>query len=387
MKTYQDFKQINEAIPSDPLQDLEKQIDALFDELKQKLRSTTEPRQGWLDNLNKWYAKNKHRYEWTLQEYHDVTNYMGTLYEALTDPNVEAVLDEYKEKLKQIVRTYMSSGPQTKQRKPKAEPTAAPTPAEAPKTSVTPTAVTQPAEAPKTIQTQEPPSTVKPAEVPKAPVVTQPTEVPKAAQQEPEEDDKLARLGAAILLARDVVGDDNITPDDINHALKQPLNLQSHGALRDTYIKVAKAYKQQQSDSQAPTVTKDQIQPPKTPTPPAKAPIPDQPAPANQLEPSADDLRAMKPSQFKDWLLDHDPELAGAYEGEKWWGKSFRDELIMSYMRMRALKNKTTESLQYKVNKYKEMLRKEDRPEFLLHEATKVPFNERVAFYKKKLTS
>jgi hypothetical protein len=406
MKSYKDFKRVDEAaVAPDPFQELDKQIDALFDELKQKLTNPANPKSAAEIGWKNWIALNRHKYEWnSLAEYHAIKEFGEEFHEALTTAGpFDAVVDEFREKMKQMVRTFVAS--QQKVRKPRTpkpvappvDPSAAstvtPTPKVAPTAPIEP-AKPAPAPAAKEPET-EPEDTPAPVPTPAPATVAKPTVQPpapapaKAAEPAESEEDKLMKLGAAIAFAKDMEGDQDPSDEDIQYAMQQPLNVQHHSVMRDAYIKLARDYLQKKAGSNlasSATPTKDQIeQPPTQEEPPAKGPVP---APAGaSLHPTREDLMAMTPKQFKDWMEENDPELVGAYEGMKWWTKGMRDEIVGSFITNRDFLSKKTESLQYKVNKYKELLRRDNRPERLLSEAAKLPFNERVNFYKKKLSS
>jgi hypothetical protein len=88
----------------------------------------------------------------------------------------------------------------------------------------------------------------------------------------------------------------------------------------------------------------------------------------------------MTPDQFKAWIMKNDPELADAYEGQNWWHTNKRPELVGAYFNNPKRK---TESLQHVINRYKDMLRSENRPKII--SLRDVPLSEKVQFCKMKL--
>jgi hypothetical protein len=367
MKSYHDFKKINESDEMlSVVQELEKQIDDLFDELRRKIHSPKDSRTSTHDALLAWLAKNKQKYEWTkLAEYFAIKDFSQKFYEALTtEEDIDTVLNTYRKKLKQLVRKFL--GVET--------PPAAEVPA--PKAEVP---------APK-------------AEVP-APKAEVP---PKAAEVvKPEEEEALMKLGYALSLLRD--SEDEIPLlDHIKAYLKMPFDAKHPGHTKDKYIQNAQAYlKQTNSNLHDLGLMKT------SDNNPTKAPIQGTPPP---VYPTKIQFEQMAKKQFENWLAasspqipneilqsmtghqfhlfiqKHDSDLEDAYVDTKPspWTKR-RDEIIGEFIRNRD-RLKQTESIQCRVNKYKKMLQQPNRPEILLYEAAGVPLSERVNFYKKKLS-
>lgn len=497
MKTYQDFKRKDEAVETaNPSQDIERQIDALFDELKKKVRDleNPQPRQSYADMVKTWMARpraERERIAAGLESY----NYLRQFQEALAVNDIDTVLDEYREKLKQMVRTYAASmavpqaAPQAaapQQVTPAAEPQVQPQPKPKPKRQPKPvekSVETPPQQA--TIPPVEaaPQKTVPPVPKPKEePPATQAKPTPKAeippVQEKPQEDparDNKIRKGYAVLLARSVLDTKDVSQEDIDYVMSQPFDHKYHANEKECL----KAYDEfEASQKAAPPAGKDKIDAAPEPAAQNKGPIPDTPEPVNPMTekgwaktkselkdmsdeefkafvmdndpdgipimlghydgensptawwhqvhrqeainelpadlikkkkkvpsppppsdgslPTREQLMAMTPQKFKQFLLSHDTDLAKSYEGQPWENRSFRPEIVDSLLHFWQLQDDKEnasinqmpmESLKHRVNKYKEMLRQDNRPELLLHEAAKVPFNERVSFYKKKLRS
>ena len=482
MNTYQDFKRKDEAVEiSNPSQDIESQIDALFDELKKKVRDleNPEPRQSYADRVKAWYdspkVRQKMAYNPTFRSLESY-NYLQQFKEALSVSDIESVLDEYKEKLKQMLRTMAASQPASQAPKPVtpvAKPPVAPkmeTPPIA-KPPVAPKMETPPIAKPPVAPPSKPKMETPPIATPKSTPVTAPASAPA---ENPEED-KLVRLGYAVLLTRKMLDITDVSQDDIDYVLSQPFD-HKYKSSKEKCIKAAKEYQQSQGKSPI-SPAKSDINTPVS-TNPTIGPIPNQPPVIDPLEvrkwaktkselrdmsdeefkkfvmdsdpdgvpitlghydgensptgwwdkvhrgeainelptdlikskksklppmppppddgtlPTREQLLAMKPQQFKSFLLEHDPDLAKSYEGQPWENRSFRTEIVDSLLHfwdVQDNKAKTDpnqmpmESLQHKVNKYKEMLQQSNRPELLLQEAAKIPFTDRVKFYKKKL--
>ncbi len=199
MISYRDFRRVNESEAPTPgegvMADITKEIDALFDKIKDSVHQMTTPRRGWVDNVRgKWWnlfygSKNNPNHpeyrrnastttpqpppsgkmgedggwrgestllggKMTLQEYRQVdllfseleSNVRSAIINETHAYKVDDMIDAYKEKLKQVIQGYvqrvmgMFSG--------KTSPTTVPSPTHMPVPSPTHTPVPDPTHAP-----------------------------------------------------------------------------------------------------------------------------------------------------------------------------------------------------------------------------------------------
>ena len=86
--------------------------------------------------------------------------------------------------------------------------------------------------------------------------------------------------------------------------------------------------------------------------------------------------------EFENWLKLVDPQLVDAYSDQKDWQTKERKKIVDNHFDYPLDK-----PLQATVETYKKMLRKEQRPEIVLHETIDLSPFERIKFYKNKLSS
>ncbi len=80
-------------------------------------------------------------------------------------------------------------------------------------------------------------------------------------------------------------------------------------------------------------------------------------------------------------MREHDPDTYEAYQDVNW--KDEKDAIIDAHMWQRTQE----ESIQNQVNKYKQLLREDHRPELLKNQVAKLSISEKVNFYREKLAS
>lgn len=373
MISFSQFRHIAEDVS---LGDIESQIDALFDELKTKLKGFTDNRpQSWVDNAKAFSAMWRNKYgarhglvptaatPTNLEHYKSLTECVDKLWESVAPlaggSELEAVIDQYRDRFKGIVKSYIQTlTPQTQTLTPQIEPQ---------KRTRRPRAVVA---SPETPPTQEPSAQV-PQSQPEA--TPQPTQEPAASTSEPgkglsSEEAEQMKMGAMIAYCRDVLGisETPIPQDELNIVKDEfkDFDPSKHLQHKDYYISLAREY----SASPAPVKhATSNIE-----TLPGEEPL--------SGSPNKEQLMTMKPLDFKKHIEENDPELASAYEGQNWWARTMRQDLVDAYL---ASKTKT-ESLQHYVEKYKSMLQTPTRP-FLLGEARNLPTSERVEYLKKSL--
>jgi hypothetical protein len=378
MISYRQFRLKESATPApDPVDELERQIDALFDELKQRIRTLWTPRAQWLDDIIARTSKIKGE-SLTLEHYHELTEFISDFQEALSDAdvaNLDKIVDEFKGRFKQIMTAYRAKNvkPPRKPRKSTATPTVdttAPAPAPAPVPAVTTTTEKPvPAPAEPTVTTTVPASTTTTA-------VEKPA--PASASAEPAvmtpEEGELIKMGAMLHYLRDVLGitDDPIPESEWDQLKDEFKNFDpaKHAAHKDFFIKIAKEYKDKH---QSPAPMKGDIE-----AQPGELPVPKTPHEVSEAE-----LMVMDNDAFRQFILDHDPEIEQMYEGEHWWDKKHRGDIVANFLIARKYRN---ESVRRFVDKYKALLRQSERPQFLLREAVKLPLSQRAKFYREKLS-
>jgi len=196
MKSYKEFR-LKEAVTiNDNIWAyLNKEIDALFDKLKDTVKDMTMPRRDWLKNVHKWlyekrYGKNEttnySRIHFSLSEYRDINNLLDEMSSALREADgedfghLDGMLDFYKEKFKEIIKNLFARI-RVNRKTPGAAPAAA-SPLETPKTA------TNPIETPKTATNPITSPFTPPKAADRPPEVTKPLQEPRLRDEEGEDD-------------------------------------------------------------------------------------------------------------------------------------------------------------------------------------------------------
>jgi len=394
----------------DQFGELDKQIDAIFDDIKTKVKDLSVPKssipntvQSGMQNLTrKRYDPNwlkKLRQTHNVYERYDTLNkfskkFIAELMEAVDTSSIDQVIDQYKQRLKGIMRMFMSS---PKSQNPYASgfqmhnqwQPPEPEPQKSSDSSfqvsnqwapqqysyqynpqqssqVQMPSETMPVNNPAQSQPETPMKRTKKPRTPK-PVAQEVTPTPEAPAQpeiQPQtpsqnDDDALARKGHAIVNAIHIKGDD-ITDDDIKALGRKGDYDMSEDSPEDraNYIKIAQDYNKKlaASNPAAPVPEKRKRgRKPKNVNPSAEIPKASnsESQPTQQITPQADEaiLKNMLPEDFKKFIFDNDPELADAYDSREWWKPSLRDELIASYLSFKKGKEAKTESALKKIIK------------------------------------
>jgi hypothetical protein len=429
MISYRQFRKLYEtdaaatppaATPQAPnIEDLEKQIDALFDELKTRIRSMYTPRKDWMSDLQAWAAGPKTEHL-NLEYYHALDNYFSEFQEALNSSDlllVDRLIDEYKAKFKQLMATYkqqMAAATPARTRRPRRSATdpvtpttttTGPEPAPAPAAGagvVTPTEPEpEPAPATATATRTEPdPVEEKPEPAPATTTVAPApaTTVATGGGETTPEDNELIKLGAMVVAWHDDVGQMGVIPDDSMQELEKSFadfKPEDHTDDKDFLIKIARDYLKMKNGGSAADLKADLNAGPMKgdiESKPDETPVTTTPVKAEEAKPpTKQQLMAMKDEEFKQFVTDpanpwSDPQLEEMYEGEEWWKRRMRREVVDNYLLALEDRLKKKESLQHYVNRYKKLLREANRPQFLLREAAKLPLSKRIGFYRQKLS-
>jgi hypothetical protein len=484
--------------------DLERDIDALFDDLKKQVRDLTNPRKNWLNNLQGWLRnknmlfsnESKTGSRTSLVEYADTSKFFKDFSKALNENKrayLDEIIDSFKDRFKQVVvahyadkvkrvndvltwmdarkdalksdmktalkRHYSSfiDDPVDAHRaalksklagyaKPVAPATTTttpmpttltPAPAPIPTTSTVTTGSTAgstglgDSASTTSIDTSLPtPSSASGTTVAttgdrgthtdKLDASSTAT-IPPTKPSLSSEDEKLIKLGTLVMYGKHLFGKkiEELTQEDLGQVeemLKD--NLPSiDDDEKDQYIAAAKAWTQSVSDrsvtNPTPVVspmdstdssgasgtgsgtsaTSKPVPPPTSPLPTASAAtdvegllaIEDEEEFKTKITEFSGMLRQMKGNEFKDFVIKNDPEIAEMHDGEKWWLKSMRDDVIQEMLWKILQTRKQRESLDYRISVYKGLLQKDQRPQFLIRETVGMSIGERVRFYKKKL--
>lgn len=339
-------RKIKEDVDASVLNSLYQQIDALFDELKKKLADVSQPRRKSISGVSDFLSRLRRNEGFdSLSNYLEFRRYdsklRNTILENISSPSLDSVIDRLKDQLKYVVRNTLT----TKQ--PASQNVGwSPSSAQQPQyvggpsassfsfgvhgsngSNVQQTQQAQPQEQPVTTaavnkgSTSPPIKASTPAPQPQAPVMQKPAPVaaptpataqaapvqkaaaPAAAPVQPApsispiQDKKLAKMGMAIVYLQSFGSE--ITPETIEQQVIDLKGVEPGEDEHDKFVKIAQDY-----------IDKNKV----TKT-------------YNRQE-----LMGMKPKDFKDIVLTHDKELADTYEGQAWWSKPYRDEIVTAYL-------------------------------------------------------
>lgn len=229
------------------------------------------------------------------------------------------------------------------------------------------------------------------------PPVPAPVAPPEPAQNPPEKDspeDELVRLGRKILIAKIQANVKNPTEKDLEMAasVDKDFDIKSLSTNeREKCIKRAKEYLQKQSN-------KSLEEPPKAePMTPPVEPERQEPVKSSTDLPESktdDEVKKMTRGEIKEYVTRFNPKAEDYLSkniGKFWFKESNRataiDVLKFIMKNPEVMKQNANESVQHKVNKFVNLLRRPHRPAILIHEAAKLPIREKIELYKKHLRS
>lgn len=370
---------------------LEKYIDILFDDLKNKI-ATYAPRKDWLGGVKSWFSGQKrnpfeHTLALDLQAYSEGSQIIEELETQLNETpadstNIINLIDSYKDRLKNFVRDFYSKhipNQATHGEQPQAgvlgntdnvrlqplpgEKVTPPVPDEREKGLVPldPNYTRRPRElrigarnsmdfSQRESKPEKKARVAKPS-VPTPELAAKPTAAPipplGSKPQVGEMDEDLIRKGWAIQHAKKLSGDDSISDEDIKHAIE---------AAKEVDLKVLSPQEIEMFKKTAIEYAKESVQ---------------KPFEQMTIEELKQQLGKMTGKELKAYMKNYDPDLFGAYADQSWSNKELRKSIIWSHLDTKQKKESTSKQR----NLLKEGIS-------LKYRSAKLSIPDKIKFYK-----
>ena len=110
MKSYK--TPITEELSDSELNSLNQDIDALFADLKARIKDATKPRSSWLGGVKNWLSNKSQKESVSLYEYHAYNTFLQDFQSDLNEnlEDIDNILSQYKDRFKTIVKAHIKGG-------------------------------------------------------------------------------------------------------------------------------------------------------------------------------------------------------------------------------------------------------------------------------------